>query len=48
MIAKNSGRKISRVLEDTSRDLWLTSEEAIKYGIVDKIIIKKDLDDSTK
>lgn len=29
------------VMEDASRDLWLSSEEALDYGIIDEIIRKK-------
>ena len=27
--------------EDTERDNWLTAEEALEYGLVDKIIEKR-------
>jgi len=30
-----------QVKKDATRDLWLTSEEALAYGIIDEIIIKK-------
>ena len=29
------------VMEDSSRDLWLSSEDALSYGIIDEIIRKK-------
>ena len=29
------------VMEDASRDLWLSSEDALSYGIIDEIIRKK-------
>jgi ATP-dependent Clp protease protease subunit len=29
------------VMEDSSRDLWLSSEDALNYGIIDEIIRKK-------
>jgi ATP-dependent Clp protease protease subunit len=28
-----------QVMEDAQRDLWLSSEEALKYGIIDEIIV---------
>jgi ATP-dependent Clp protease protease subunit len=34
-------KKPSQVMKDASRDLWLDSEEALKYGIIDEIVKKK-------
>jgi ATP-dependent protease ClpP protease subunit len=28
-------------MEDAQRDLWLSSDEAVKYGIVDSVIQNK-------
>ncbi len=38
LIAKHSGKKVDQVTKDTERDKFLTSEEALKYGLIDKII----------
>ncbi len=38
IMAKNTGQKPERIHEDMERDKWLTSAEALKYGIVDKVI----------
>jgi len=38
MIAKHTGKKFEEVERDTERDKFMTAEEAVKYGIVDKII----------
>lgn len=38
IMAKNTGQKVEKIHEDMERDKWLTSEEAKKYGIIDKII----------
>ncbi|UGQ16408.1 MULTISPECIES: ATP-dependent Clp protease proteolytic subunit [unclassified Borrelia] len=38
IIAKETGQKLSRVEKDTDRDFWLTSEDAMKYGLVFKIV----------
>ena len=27
-----------QVMEDSTRDKWLTSQEALKYGIIDEVI----------
>ena len=38
MLAENSGQEYDKVCKDTERDNWLTAEEAVLYGLVDKII----------
>lgn len=38
IIAKHSNQEVSKVLSDMDRDYWMNSEEAVKYGIVDKIL----------
>jgi ATP-dependent protease ClpP protease subunit len=29
-------------MKDASRDLWLSSQEALEYGIIDEIVVKKE------
>ena len=38
MIAKNTGQDLKKVEKDTERDHFLTAQEAVNYGIVDKIL----------
>jgi ATP-dependent Clp protease protease subunit len=38
IIAKHSGQKISQVEKDTDRDNFMSAEEAVKYGLIDKVI----------
>lgn len=38
MIAKNTGQDIKKVEKDTERDYFLSADEALKYGIIDKIL----------
>lgn len=38
ILAKHTGQKIEKVIKDTDRDYFMSSEEAKEYGIVDKII----------
>ena len=42
ILSKNTGQKLEIVEKDTERDYFLTADESLKYGIVDKIIEKKD------
>jgi len=38
ILAKNTGQKIAKVEKDSDRDYFMSAEEAVKYGIVDKMI----------
>ena len=40
ILAKNTGKSLSKIEKDTERDNYLSAEDAIKYGIVDEIIKK--------
>lgn len=40
MMAKNTGQKLAKVKADMERDLWMSSDDAVAYGIVDKILTK--------
>lgn len=40
ILAENCGKSVEQVLIDFDRDYWMNAEEAIKYGIVDKVITK--------
>ena len=37
ILAKNTGKSIKTIEKDTDRDNYLSANEAIKYGLVDKI-----------
>jgi ATP-dependent Clp protease protease subunit len=38
VISRETGQPFDKVLADMERDFWLSAEEAIKYGLVSKII----------
>ncbi len=38
MLAKNTGQPLSKVDKDVERDFFMDSDEAKKYGIIDKIL----------
>ncbi|MBU0625252.1 ATP-dependent Clp endopeptidase proteolytic subunit ClpP [Patescibacteria group bacterium] len=38
ILAKHSGQKFDKVEKDSDRDYFMSAEEAVKYGLVDKII----------
>lgn len=38
MLAKNTGKDIKEIEKDTERDYFLTAEESVQYGLIDKIL----------
>jgi ATP-dependent Clp protease protease subunit len=38
ILAKHTGQTIARIEKDTDRDFYMSAEEALRYGLVDKII----------
>lgn len=38
IMAKNTGQKVSKVHSDMERDYWIDANEAVAYGIADKVI----------
>ena len=38
IMADNTGQKLDVIHQDMERDKWLSSEEAVKYGLADKIV----------
>ena len=38
ILAENSGQKLEKLKNDIERDYWMSAEEAVEYGLVDKII----------
>lgn len=41
ILSENTGKPLEDVEKDTDRDYFLTAEEAVEYGLVDKIIRQK-------
>ena len=41
ILADNCGTDLETLMKDTDRDHWMTAQEALEYGIVDKILDSK-------
>ncbi|MBR2968386.1 MAG: ATP-dependent Clp endopeptidase proteolytic subunit ClpP [Clostridia bacterium] len=41
ILASNTGRTVAEIERDTDRDNYLSAQEALSYGIIDRIITKK-------
>ena len=38
ILAKHSGKKIADVVKDTDRDHFMSAEEAVEWGLIDKVV----------
>jgi len=38
ILSENCGQPIEKILKDFNRDHWMSAEESVAYGIVDKVI----------
>ena len=38
IFADATGQPLKKIVEDTDRDHWMSAEEAVKYGLVHKIV----------
>ncbi len=38
ILSENTGKPIEEIARDTERDNWMTAQEALDYGLIDKII----------
>ena len=41
ILAENTGKDVEIIAQDTERDNFMTAEEALEYGLVDKILYKR-------
>jgi len=42
VLHKHTGKSLKILQADMERDKWLTAEEAVEYGLIDKVIYPKD------
>ena len=40
IIAEHSGNPVKKVEKDADRDYWMTAEEALKYGMIDEVLVR--------
>ena len=47
ILAKNTGQALEKIESDTERDNFMTSPEAMKYGLIDEILESRPAEDKT-
>lgn len=38
ILAKNTGQKLAKIEKDVDRDFWMSADESVDYGLVDKVV----------
>ena len=41
ILAQNTGKPIEQINIDTKRDNYMTAQEALEYGLIDKVITNR-------
>ena len=41
LYSETTGKDVEIILKDMDRDHWLTSQEALEYGLIDKIVLER-------
>lgn len=42
ILSEKTGQSFEKIEQDTERDNFMTAEEALKYGIIDEILDKRN------
>ncbi len=42
ILSHHSGKDLSQIEKDTDRDYFMSAEEAVKYGLIDNVLVKRE------
>jgi ATP-dependent Clp protease protease subunit len=45
ILSQHTGKALETIRDDTERDFFMSSEDAVDYGIIDKVITKREIQD---
>ena len=48
IISNHSHQTFEKVWNDSDRNYWMTAEEAKEYGMIDQVLIRKEVDNASK
>jgi ATP-dependent Clp protease, protease subunit len=48
ILAHHTGQPLDKIRNDTERDFFMSSQDALEYGIIDKVITKRELKEAIK
>jgi ATP-dependent Clp protease protease subunit len=41
IFVRHSGQKLSKIEKDTDRDMFMSPEQAVEYGLIDEVIVRR-------
>ena len=41
ILSDHSGASLKKIAADADRDYWMSSDEALKYGLIDSVLTKR-------
>jgi ATP-dependent Clp protease protease subunit len=42
LLSQHTGKTIKKIEKDTERDNFMSAEEAVKYGLIDKVLVRRE------
>jgi ATP-dependent Clp protease, protease subunit len=42
IFVRHSGQKLSKIEKDTDRDMFMSPEQAVEYGLIDEVIVRRE------
>jgi ATP-dependent Clp protease protease subunit len=48
ILSKHTGQSVEKITADVDKDYFMTSEKAVEYGIIDKVITRSEMKDQQK
>jgi ATP-dependent Clp protease protease subunit len=42
LLAKHTGNPVKKIEKDTERDHFMSAQEAVKYGLIDKVLVRRE------
>ena len=48
ILSENTGKPYETIAQDTERDNWMTADEAMNYGLIDKVVVKRSESEKDK
>lgn len=48
IIAEHSGNPYKKIEKDSDRDYWMTAQEAMEYGMIDKVLIREKKNENAR